>query len=98
MRTPLFVAYTTISRKKHTGGSAVGPRPAQLLRRPVEQGDPLVPQQFGSLALGLLPGGQCLLDQPAALGGEPERLGTGVLVRDDLQPAVGLQRLDVAAE
>src|SRR5206468_1953046 len=29
---------------------------------------------------------------------QPERLGTRVLVRHDLQPAMPLQRLDVAAE
>src|SRR5207247_371709 len=39
-----------------------------------------------------------LLDQPGALGGQSKRLGTGVLFRHDLQPAVCLQRFDVATE
>src|SRR3954447_11881399 len=90
--------YMQVSAEKNTGPSPLGPGPPQLLRRPVEQGDPLVPQEFAGPALGLLPGRHRLLDQALALGGEPEGLGTGVFVRHDFQPAVGLQRLDVAAE
>src|SRR5262249_35806374 len=94
---PLFDVDTSITRN-NTGGSAFGLRLPQLPGGSVEQGDPLLPQQFGGPALGLFPGRDRLLDQALSLGGEAEWLGTGVLVRHDLQPAVGLQRLDVAAE
>ena len=71
---------------------------SQLLGSPVEQSDPLVPQQFHCLPLGFLPGRDRLLDQSAALGRQAKRLGTGVLFQHDLQPPVRLQRFDVAAE
>src|SRR3954471_20832727 len=97
MTTPLFL-YMQVSQEKNTGGSALGVRLPQLPGGSVEQADALLPQEFGGLALGLLPGRHRLLDQPLALGRQPEGLGTGVLVRHDLQPAVGLQRLDIAAQ
>src|SRR5438309_106063 len=50
------------------------------------------------LALGFFPGRDRLLDQSSSLGRQPEWLGTGILIRHDLQPAVRLQRLDVAAQ
>src|SRR5262249_33859595 len=96
--TPPRLLHVQISTEKNTGRSRFGPGLPQLLCRPVEQGDPLAPQQFGGLALRFFPGRDRLLDQALALGGEPEGLGTGVLVGHDLQPAVSLQRLDVAAE
>src|SRR5262249_38183183 len=96
--TPPPLLYMQVSSEKNTGRSRLGPGLSQVLRRPFEQGDPLAPQEFNGLALGLLPGRHRLLDQRPPLWRQPEGLGTGVLVGHDLQPAVGLQRLDVAAE
>ena len=96
--TPSFICICKYHLEKNTGRISGWPRPAHLLGGFVEQGDPLVPQQFGGLALGFLPGRDRLLDQPLPLGRQAEGLGTGVFFRHDLQPAVGLQRLDVAAE
>src|SRR4051812_11536855 len=90
--------YMQLLPEKNTGRSPLGLVLAQLLRRLVEQADALVPQQFGGLALGFLPGRDRLLDQSLPLGRQAEGLGTGVLVRHDLQPAVRLQRFDVAAQ
>src|SRR5437588_7482419 len=65
-----------LSSEKNTGRSAVGLRHAYLPGGFVEQGDPLAPQQFGGLSLGLLPGRHRLLDQPLPLRRQPEGLGT----------------------
>ena len=92
-----IVVYASICRKKH-GSVSAGSRTAQLLRGFVEQGDPFVPQQFGGLSLGLLPGRDRLFDQPLPLRRQPEGLGAGILVRHDLQPAVRPHPFDVAAE
>jgi len=64
----------------------------------VEQGNPLISQEFAGPALGLLPGRHRLLDQTLPLRRQPEGLCAGILAGHDLHPAVGLQRLDVAAE
>ena len=58
----LFYCICNNVLKKNTGVSAVGPRPAQLLGRFVEQGDPFVTQQFGGLPLGFFPGWNRFLD------------------------------------
>src|SRR5439155_9557225 len=60
--------YVQVSAEKNTGPSPLGLGPPQLLRRPVEQGDPLVPQEFAGPALRLLPGRHRLLDQALPLG------------------------------
>jgi len=64
----------------------------------VEQGNPLISQEFAGPTLGLLPGRHRLLDQTLPLWRQAKRLRATVLVGHDFQPAVGLQRLDVAAQ
>src|SRR5262245_39216123 len=58
------------ARKKGTLGLCL--RLPQFPGRFIEQGNPLVPQQFAGPALGFLPGRDRLLDQPFALGRQPE--------------------------
>src|SRR5438270_13557584 len=55
-------------------------------------------REFAGPALGLLPRRHRLLDQTLPLRRQPEGLCAGILARHDLHPAVGPQRLDVAAE
>src|SRR5579862_1607451 len=96
MMTLLLLHIQISSQKK--GRSVVGLCHAYFFGYLVQQGHPLNSQQFDGLSLGFLPSRNCFLDQSLTLGSQPERLGTSVFFRHDLQPAVRLQWLDVATE